>query len=239
MNLIYKATNQINNKVYIGQTSTSLEQRKKQHIYNATHKIKKSYFYSALQSYGVDNFNWEILEDNLNIENLNERECYWINYYQSNNPDFGYNMTSGGDNADNLDKWRQKNSEQMHIEAKKGWEKMRQYLLAHPEIDEQRKIKAKQKAQEYAAKHLIEIKQRSYNVYLQHKEQQEETLRKSREARMKAVQCIETQIIYPSLQEAGRQTNISPSNIKYCCDGKRKSAGKDANGNKLHWQYIL
>lgn len=56
---------------------------------------------------------------------------------------------------------------------------------------------------------------------------------------MKKVRCIETNIVYPSINEAGRQTNNSPSNIKACCDGKRKSAGKDINNNKLHWEYVI
>lgn len=62
----------------------------------------------------------------------------------------------------------------------------------------------------------------------------EETKRKMRNSspNKKRVLCIETGIIYVSVMEAGRQTNIHASSITNCCNGKRKSAGK------LHWRYI-
>lgn len=239
MNLIYKVTNLINNKIYIGQTTTSLEQRKKEHEYRALANKRNTYFYSAIKSYGIENFKWEILENNLSFDQLNSREEYWISYYHSNEKEYGYNMTKGGDNADNLNKWRQNNPELMSLEARKGWEKMQQILKDHPEKEKERKIKAKLGQQKYINEHYDEIKERSYNIYLQHKEQQENTLQQCREKRMKKVRCIETNIIYASLNEAGRQTGNSPSNIKQCCDGIRKSAGKDKNNNKLHWEYVL
>lgn len=239
MNLIYKVTNLVNNKIYIGQTTTSLNQRKKEHEYRALRGDRNTYFYSALKSYGFDKFKWEILEENINFQDLNLREEYWINYYNSNNFEFGYNMTKGGDNADNLNKWRQQNPELASAEAYKGWEKMKNILLEHPEIEEKRKENSKKAIQKYTKEHLNEIREKSYQTYLNHKDEQERTLAQARAKKMKKVRCIETNIVYPSINEAGRQTNNSPSNIKACCDGKRKSAGKDMNNNKLHWEYVI
>ena len=237
MNLIYKVTNLINGKVYIGQTTTSLEQRKREHEYRAHSEKRQTYFYNALNLYGSKNFKWEIIEKNIEFNELNDREKYWIFQYKSNLKDFGYNMTKGGDNADNLNKWRKENPELASLEAHKGWNKMKQILSENPEKELVRKEKAKNGAQKYAKEHIEEIKQRSYQIYLQHKDAQEKTLQDNRKKQMKKVRCIETNIIYESINEAGRQTNNSPSNIKQCCDGIRKSAGKDNNHKKLHWEY--
>ena len=76
MKSIYKITNLINNKVYIGQ-SVHPERRWHEHIWG--NNKYKSYIHSAIKKYGVENFLFEIIESN--IENYNEREIYWINFY--------------------------------------------------------------------------------------------------------------------------------------------------------------
>ena len=58
------------------------------------------------------------------------------------------------------------------------------------------------------------------------------------EGRPKAVICITTGKIYESAVEAERQTGVKASNINKCCRGKRDSAGKNENGNKLEWKYL-
>lgn len=89
---IYKITNKITNKNYIGK-SKDIEKRIKTHI-NSVSK-RKTTLYSAIQSYGWENFEWNIIE--LCSENeLNDKEIYWINYYNSMSPN-GYNMKNGGD----------------------------------------------------------------------------------------------------------------------------------------------
>lgn len=87
---IYIIKNDINTKVYIGQ-SLDAKERFKSHC-------KKNYDNSlidkAIQKYGKDHFWFEILESQ--IENYNEREKYWIKYYNSLKP-FGYNILAGGE----------------------------------------------------------------------------------------------------------------------------------------------
>ena len=234
MNLIYKATNLINNKSYIGQTTTSLKQRKKEHETSS----KLTYFHLAIKKYGKENFTWEILENNLTFDILNEREKYWIKFYKSNDKTFGYNLTEGGDNQDALNKWRQENPELALIKAKEGWLKMKQILVNNPEKEKIRKEKAKQGIQKYHKEHKKEIQERSYNIFLKNKDIALQNLQKANKERSKSVLCLETGIIYNSISEAGKLTNTSPSNISLCCHGKRKSAGKDKNGKKLHWQFI-
>jgi len=91
--IIYKATNLINGKVYIGQTKSQLVRRKNQHIYTAMHS-SKLYFHNAIRKYGKDNFDWSVVRVCDNIDEMNVFEQYYILYYDSMNN--GYNLTSGG-----------------------------------------------------------------------------------------------------------------------------------------------
>lgn len=52
------------------------------------------------------------------------------------------------------------------------------------------------------------------------------------------VRCINTSIIYENAQQASDITGVCRTNISKCCNGLRKSAGKDENGNKLFWEYV-
>lgn len=90
---IYKVTNKVNKKVYIGKTN-DFEKRKKEHtIYDIN---DNSIFHKALLKYGLDNFKWEIVCSTNCKEELNELEKFFIKKYNSFKPN-GYNMTKGGD----------------------------------------------------------------------------------------------------------------------------------------------
>lgn len=95
--LIYLITNNFNDLVYIGQTTKTLEERI--YWYKKDIKLKKKVtpIIATMRKYGIDNFNFQIIEDNIeNQDILDERERYWIRYYDSNNPEKGYNRDSGG-----------------------------------------------------------------------------------------------------------------------------------------------
>lgn len=103
---IYKITNQINQKSYIGQ-SIDIERRWKQHKtepFNTNGSQYNTVFYKAIRKYGIENFIFEVLEE-CPLEKLDEREEYWIKKYstytqQANSQ--GYNMTIGGNNHPEL-----------------------------------------------------------------------------------------------------------------------------------------
>lgn len=95
--VIYKITNKVNGKVYIGQTTVPLELRWKHHC-----KIKTKrccpLIRAAIEKYGPDNFDISVLQlCNSKVE-LNIQEAFWIAQYKSFGQ--GYNLTSGGDRAE-------------------------------------------------------------------------------------------------------------------------------------------
>ena len=93
---IYKITNKLNGKIYIGQ-SVDIKKRWREHIFSSLHLENKDHnspIHLALAKYGKDNFNFEIIEI-CDKNKLNEKEIYWIDYYKSYKN--GYNATIGGD----------------------------------------------------------------------------------------------------------------------------------------------
>ena len=88
---IYKITNKINGKIYIGQ-SNNCERRFKEHQQKG--ESSRIPLDVAIQKYGKDNFTYEIIEE-CDIEKLNERESYWIQTL--NAVENGYNCSEGGD----------------------------------------------------------------------------------------------------------------------------------------------
>jgi len=97
MAIIYKITNKINGKVYVGFTTKSLQERWKRHCNRS--KNKSNYiFHNAIRKHGPDNFYKEVLTESENADFLLKvMEPMYIQMFQSNNPVFGYNMTAGGE----------------------------------------------------------------------------------------------------------------------------------------------
>ena len=96
MGYIYKVTNTVNGKMYIGQTRNAIEKRWKQHVYNSFHNAPydKGPFHMAIKKYGSESFVVEQIEE-CDDADLNVRETYWINQFDSRHK--GYNVTNGGE----------------------------------------------------------------------------------------------------------------------------------------------
>ena len=94
MGFIYKITNSINDKLYIGQTTGTIQHRWASHVWSANRKNKYSKIARAIKKYGKENFKISVIEEVPDYK-LNEREMFWIDYYDTCNT--GYNITVGGD----------------------------------------------------------------------------------------------------------------------------------------------
>lgn len=86
---VYKISNSINNKVYIGITSYSIEQRYKWHVRDCKSGVEKK-LYRAMIKHGIDNFKIELLES-VDDAIIDKREEFYIEYYDSFNN--GYNAS--------------------------------------------------------------------------------------------------------------------------------------------------
>lgn len=92
---IYKITNIKNKKAYIGKSVEIIPKRWTEHIKTSLNigNISHTKIHDAMKEYGIENFTFEILEE-CSKEKLNEREKYWIAFYETNT--YGYNIKSGG-----------------------------------------------------------------------------------------------------------------------------------------------
>lgn len=118
---IYKITNKINGYSYIG-LSTHVEDRWKYHQnpYNWQRENNKT-LYQAIQKYGIENFEFSILEE-CAIEQLEEKEVYYIEYYDTYHN--GYNMTKGGESNNGESHPRHKLTEQDVIDIRTRYDNL-------------------------------------------------------------------------------------------------------------------
>ena len=92
---IYKIYNDVNDKLYIGKTVSSIEKRFQEHCDDSKkERCEKRPLYNAMNKYGIEHFFIELIEE-CDLKELSEKEIYWIGYYNSYKN--GYNATLGGD----------------------------------------------------------------------------------------------------------------------------------------------
>lgn len=195
-----------NNKVYIGITQQEVNKR-----WNYGNGYKSCTLFSkAIKKYGWKNIEHFIIFDNLSKTEAEQKEIELIKQYKSNFPKYGYNICSGGNGTPN------------HIvsdETKKKISKRTKQAMNNIEIKE--KLRKCHLGKKLSDEHKEKIRLNA-NKYLT-----EETKQKLREVNKNKikVKCIETGIIYDSIHNASRITNIAYQNIYKVCKGKRKSAG--------------
>lgn len=204
--IIYKATNKKNGKIYIGQTSRTLKERMSEHI---RHNLTA--FDKALQKYGIESFTVEQIDTANSIDELNEKEKYWIAKYNSVLPN-GYNMCAGGDNT--LGYHHREESKQKMSTVKKGMfvgSNNPFYGKRHSE-----EAKHKMSAGRKGMAHLT-------NDQVQRLRQSHHTVK---------VRNIETDEIFDTIKEAAKKYNLKDTHITRVCKGKRKTTGG------FHWCYV-
>ena len=95
-NEVYKITNKVTNKIYIGITNQGSGARYRHHWYES--RIgEPSPIHRSMAKYGEDNFTLEIIDFADTYDELIEKEKYWIKQYNSTDKSIGYNLTEGGD----------------------------------------------------------------------------------------------------------------------------------------------
>ena len=201
MGYIYKITNLQNNKIYIGKTTTCIQERFSKHIYEANTPNTKGYtfiLHKAFRKYGINNFNIEQIEE---IDNslLNDREIYWINFYNSMIPN-GYNMTFGGEGSTKIN-----------------------YKLVYELWDSGKSISQIASILNHSITQL-KIILSSYKNF-----NNEENNRRTINTTKKQVGQYDKNTnelikIHDSIKDAAAAVNVDRSCISRCCSGKKKSS---------------
>lgn len=204
---VYKYTLKGTNRVYIGQTCLTIKERAGNQGHRYNHCIK---FYNAIKKFGWDNFECEILAENLTLEEANKLEDEYILKY--NSIENGFNLNRGGRNH----LWTEEQRQQMR-ERNLG-EKNPNYGKPRSE-ETKRKISDANKISQLGRKHSQETKEKMSQVHKKYI----------------PIKCIETGIVYNCPSDAavdiGKKPN-SAGHITEVCKGKRQTA------YGYHWMYL-
>lgn len=202
---IYKITNKINGKVYIGQ-SLDIEYRWKRHLWASDNCA----IHLAMRKYGNNNFSFEVLEE-CDKSILNEREQYWITYYNSIVPN-GYNMTQGGSGS-----LRRK------VQC---FDEQGQFVKEYSSI-----IEAAQENNINPAKIVSCCRDSSRyfvgNYQWKYSEDDRKITPKKKQTSHTIYQFDKNGLLlnkYSSITEAARVNNCDKSKICACCNGRQKTA---------------
>lgn len=203
--IIYKITNKISGKCYIGQTIQTLEQRWYKHI----HDSRCPAIRDAIAKYGIDSFSIEVIDTAETIDDLNEKEIYWIKHFNSIVPN-GYNLQTGGKNCRCAESTKRKLSE-LNIGCNHpNYGKSRSF-------ETRKKISEARKGMKFTDEHIQRLKESHLGVV--------------NECLLKKVRCVETGQVFNSIKEAKASCGRNNIHIGEVCNGKRKTAGG------FHWEY--
>lgn len=232
--IIYKITNKINNKIYIGQTIQPLVKRWKQHCRHYKHRCTS--IYNAIQKYGKENFIVEQIDHAHSREELDNKEMFWIEFYNSMNREKGYNLVSGGNKNHTVsDETRKRMSE-----ANKG-DKNFFYGKGFLILGQNNHFYGKHHSED--AKRKISEALRGNKNHNFGRPMSDKTKRKISESRKgkligsdnpksSKVLCIETGEVFDCGLYACDKYNISAASLCNCLKRRSKTAGK------LHWVYV-
>ena len=187
---IYLWTNLVNGKKYVGQTECFYRRMKS---YRYTYP--NAYMEHAVNKHGLDNFDITILERDVPLDKLDEREQYWLDYYQSYDLDKGYNIckvagTTKG--VTHTEEWCQEHSEWL----KDKWATDEDY------------------------RKFWQDKMSGENNYFYGKR-----FSGDKNGHAKAVRCVELNKIYTTVQEASKCSGTSRQNISHVLNGRQETAG--------------
>ncbi len=210
---IYKITNLINNKVYIGQTINDIHQRWNGHCNTKA----KTAIASAIKKYGKDNFEVKIMAKANSIEELNHREAYYIKLLNTLSP-IGYNLTRGGEGTVG-----RKHS----IETKEKMSIAHKNKPAHNKgkvrtIAERKKISSGAKGRVQSTETRIKISEKHKNKKLS--ELTKQKLSTLNGGKSFIVKDVNSNIVWTGsiLSNCAKALSLHISNISLCLHGKQK-----------------
>lgn len=260
--IIYKITNNVNGKVYIGQTKRKLQYRWLQHCSPSNCRL----IYRAIQKYGKENFTVEQIDVACDQDELNKKEQYWIQFYDSMNPEKGYNLTSGGEHCEMSEETKIKIGK--GNKGKKRSDETRQKISLSTKgrigywTGKKRSTETLRKmSQSTKGRHLSDQWKQNISLGSIGIKRSEETKRRMSTSKMghtvsdecrrkisenrkgkqtggdhpraRAILCVETNEVFECGRFACIKYKISPSSLCRCLRGVCETA------KKYHWRYVI
>ena len=213
MYTVYQHINKINRKMYVGITSRSLSDRWGT---NGNKYRSSPHFYSSIQKYGWNNFEHNVLFEDLTREEAINKEIELIAKYDLCNPDKGYNETSGGDAPIMSEAARKKLSQSMM-----GNQNNKGHACSE---EKKKKISDAQKGRQFTEEHKQKLSEAAKKRHVPCSEEKKKKLSQNYPNK-KQVYCEETDIIYESVQECARQLGLFATNISKVCRGIHHTTG--------------
>ena len=201
-----------NGKKYYGITKMEPEQR-----WANGRGYKNQFFARAINKYGWNNIQHIVLQEGLDEEEAKELEQYMIQWYDTTNHAYGYNVSLGGESAIG----------HTHIVSEETRQKMRENNTGE---NNPMYGRTGENSPWYGRRHTEETKQKMREA---HRASPISTV-----FAPKSIICTTTNKIFYSIKEAAKYYTINRSNISQCCGGRIKTAGRLPDGTKLVWRYI-
>ena len=211
MYIVYQHKNKINGKIYIGITSRTPQERWGN---NGCNYKSSPHFYSAIQKYGWDNFEHNILFTNLTKEQACLKEQELIKHFNSMDRSFGYNSTSGGEFFVMNVETKQKISQSM-----KGNKNSLGHICSE---EKKKKISDAQKDRKLAEEHKQKLSEAAKKRHVPCSEEKKKILSQAYPHKRK-VYCKELNKVFESVQECSRFIGAPATNISKVCGGKGKT----------------
>lgn len=213
MYTVYQHKNKLNGKMYFGITSKNPIERWGS---NGANYKSTPHFYSAIQKYGWDNFEHNILRENLTKEEACSIEKEFISRYKTQDRRFGYNVLEGGQASVLHKEVREKMSVSM-LGNKNGF--------GHPCSEEKKKkISDVQKGKKLSDEHKSKLSEAAKKRHVPCSEDKKKVLSQNYPNKRK-IYCVETNTVYSSVQECARQLNLYATNISKVCNGIHHTTG--------------
>lgn len=245
---VYITTNHVNGKQYIGQRKYDKQGKWKEYLGSGIILSR------AIEKYGLENFSKEIIEECKTKKILNDREIYWINYYNAVESDDFYNIASGGDGGNtiagytddqrnllstklsdmrkgiiNIGKNNGNSRRVICINTMKVFDTINEASIYY-NVDKDAIQQCCSDANKRKTAGEINGERMIWEYYDENKNY--EFVPFKRDYKYKQILCLDNNIIYNSVHEASKNTGCSIVGIRHCCTGYLKTT------KGMHFSYV-
>ena len=245
---VYITTNHVNGKQYIGQRKYDKQGKWKEYLGSGIILSR------AIEKYGLENFSKEIIEECKTKKILNDREIYWINYYNAVESDNFYNIASGGDGGNtiagytddqrnllstklsdmrkgiiNIGKNNGNSRRVICINTMKVFDTINEASI-YDNVDKDAIQQCCSDANKRKTAGEINGERMIWEYYDENKNY--EFVPFKRDYKYKQILCLDNNIIYNSVHEASKNTGCSIVGIRHCCTGYLKTT------KGMHFSYV-